>query len=609
MFSVLISLLASPVFAAPDPVDQTPLARWWGGVVEQWVQQTGDSSYEVVVSIRLKADRSIAEVQVRKCSETEEHCALLVTQMQAAGKLPVGTPREFDLSAANAEETAASGPSPTVGTPSSSTAAAASPPATAGTTEAKTPEAPAASTNPEEAAREAEMFADPREAEMFGSGPATPTTDAPVDSREAEMFGGDRDAEALGTNVAATESSFDRLISDADRRLEMGGRLYLRLNSNWPEGTSWNSSTLSAPNLLDLYADYRPDDHVRAYVDGRLNYDYTVDESETDAFGNEQKQVNAQLDEFWLKFDVKNRLFVTAGLQHLRWGTGRIWNPTDFLNPTPKDPLAVFDARTGVPLVKLHVPFEKLGANLYGVLDFSDPKAIDYIGGALRAEVAAGPGEYSLSVAARKDQPLRLGADVSMALWLFDIKGEAAVLHDDPGPYYKGDFDLSTFTFPEKVDRKDEWIPQVDVGVEVPIKYSDSDTLTLGVEYFHNGAGYEDTSILPYLLFAGGYKPLYVGQDYLAAYALLLGPGNWNSTSFILTGISDLSDQTYTTRFQVSSQIRTWIAWDFSVGYSFGEQGEFHYDLVVPPVPGVLPDGLEVPAQQLSYALGAQVKF
>ncbi|HND34766.1 MAG TPA: hypothetical protein PLA94_32405, partial [Myxococcota bacterium] len=359
------------------------------------------------------------------------------------------------------------------------------------------------------------------------------------------------------------------------------------------------------------YADYRPDEHVRAYADARLSYDYTVQPGETDLSGEEVQAASVNLDELWLKFDVKNRLFVTAGQQHLRWGTGRFWNPTDFLNPVPKDPLAVFDARSGVPLVKLHVPFERLGANVYGVVDMSAMKSIEDVGGALRAEIAAGPGEYSVSVAARKGQPLRLGADLSMSLWFLDLKAEAAVLHGGDTPYWKGDFDLATFTFPTEKDRSEEWIPQVTVGIEVPIAYNAEDSITLGAEYFHNEAGYKNADLYPWVLFNGGYKALYFGRDYAAVYAALFGPGQWENTTFLVSGIGNLTDKTFVTRLDVRSQIRTWISWDFSVSYYFGEQGELHYTLEVPPVPGneLLENGLTVPASQLSYALGAQIRF
>jgi len=65
------------------------------------------------------------------------------------------------------------------------------------------------------------------------------------------------------------------------------------------------------------------------------------------------------LDQMWLRFDIKHTVFVTAGRQHVRWGTARFWTPTDFLHIQHRNPLDVFDARTGTTMIKVHVPWEQ----------------------------------------------------------------------------------------------------------------------------------------------------------------------------------------------------------------------------------------------------------
>ncbi len=651
---ILWSLAGAVALAADPPaeVQEEAASTWWNRILSAWVAAEGLHSYQIQVELRLKENRKVESVVIAQSSATAEQNQRLVARLLAGPPAPKGTPAVIGFGGGAAVGGQDGIPKPAVvelapvpvGDPtpvpndsssrdSEVTGSANTPPGR----DEKTPEVTSTSSG-----RDTEVFGSPntsdsRDSEVFGTtnepvnrdSEVFGTTNEPV-NRDSEMFGGgggtvgsgaaptaegasvgDRDSAMLGSDSAATERSFMDAIKEAEKRLEIGGRLYLRFQSDWPEGSSWNSENISAPNLLDLYADYRPDEHVRAYADARLSYDYTVQAGETDFTGEEVKAASVALDELWLKFDVKNRLFVTAGQQHLRWGTGRFWNPTDFLNPVPKDPLAVFDARTGVPLVKLHVPFERIGANVYGVVDMSGMKSIEDVGGALRAEIAAGPGEYSISAAARKGQPLRLGADLSMSLWFLDLKAEAAVLHGGDSPYWKGEFDLETFTFPTEKDRSEEWIPQVSVGIEIPIAYNAEDSITLGAEYFHNEAGYKNADLYPWVLFNGGYKALYFGRDYAAVYAALFGPGQWESTSFLVSGIGNLTDKTFVTRLDVRSQIRTWIAWDFSVSYYFGEQGELHYTLEVPPVPGneLLENGLTVPASQLSYSLGAQIRF
>jgi hypothetical protein len=635
---ILWSLVGSLALAADPPVEaqEEAASSWWNRILSAWVQAEGLQSYQIQVELSFKENRRVEAVKIVQSSASAEQNERLVARLLAAAPAPKGTPTvagfgggaavggQDGIPKAPVVELTAQAPTETpANTPVNRDSEVFGAANTGSAPDEKTPEATNTEasrdsevfgTANEPVNRDSEMFGTANEAvnrdsEMFGGGGSSTGGEAPSPSEGASPAG--RDSEMLGSDTAATERSFMDAIQEAEKRLEIGGRLYLRFQSDWPEGSSWNSENISAPNLLDLYADYRPDEHVRAYADARLSYDYTVQPGETDLSGEEVQAASVNLDELWLKFDVKNRLFVTAGQQHLRWGTGRFWNPTDFLNPVPKDPLAVFDARTGVPLVKLHVPFERIGANVYGVVDMSAMKSIEDVGGAMRAEIAAGPGEYSVSVAARKGQPLRLGADLSMSLWFLDLKAEAAVLHGGDTPYWKGKFDLETFTFPTEKDRSEEWIPQVTVGIEVPIAYNAEDSITLGAEYFHNEAGYKNADLYPWVVFNGGYKALYFGRDYAAVYAALFGPGQWENTSFLVSGIGNLTDKTFVTRLDIRSQIRTWISWDFSVSYYFGEQGELHYTLEVPPVPGneLLENGLTVPASQLSYALGAQIRF
>ena len=637
---ILWSLTGAFALAADPPaeVQEEAATTWWTRILTAWVAEERLQSYQIQVELRLKENRRVESVTIAESNATAEQTERLVARLLAAPPAPKGTPSLIGFGGGAATGGQDGIPKPPV-VELSLLPVGESTPAPNASTSRDSEVLESANTT---ISRDAEVLGsantqDSRDSEVFGSANESANRDSEMfettstsSSRDDEMFGGgggtegsgasptaggsnvgDRDSTMLGSDTAATERSFIDAIREAEKRLEIGGRLYLRFQSDWPEGSSWNSENISAPNLLDLYADYRPDEHVRAYADARLSYDYTVQAGETDFTGAEVKAASVALDELWLKFDVKNRLFVTAGQQQLRWGTGRFWNPTDFLNPVPKDPLAVFDARTGVPLVKLHVPFERIGANVYGVVDMSAMKSMEDVGGALRAEIAAGPGEYSISAAARKGQPLRLGADLSMSLWVLDLKAEAAVLHGGDTPYWKGEFDLETFTFPTEKDRSEEWIPQVSVGIEIPIAYNAEDSITLGAEYFHNEAGYKNADLYPWVLFNGGYKALYFGRDYAAVYAALFGPGQWESTSFLVSGIGNLTDKTFVTRLDVRSQIRTWISWDFSVSYYFGEQGELHYALEVPAVPGneLLENGLKIPASQLSYSLGAQIRF
>lgn len=417
----------------------------------------------------------------------------------------------------------------------------------------------------------------------------------------------------------------------ADERLTIGGKLYLRAAASVTDDTDFVDTPYSSPNLLDLFADIRPNDRVRGFASARLTYDFTVADGDTDAYGNARTAGAVTLDQLWLKFDVAHHVYVTAGRQRIKWGSGRFWNPTDFMNQQTLDALnaTVFDERTGVTLLKVHVPIESIGANLYGVANFDGADTFEQVGGALRTEWVIGPSEVALSAAARKGSPLRLGADVSAGVGPVDVHVEGAVRHGDKGPYFKGTFDPSSFSFtdgievPEEVDRSDEWIPQVVGGAEVGIKYNDDDTLYVGAEYFYNGAGYANSDLYPWLAFQGAFTPFYLGQHYFGAYVAVPAPGRLDDWSFTASELGNLSDKTYVSRLDVSGKINTFLSVNVYGQVHYGDQGEFHYSVDIDPVLETVPDGLEVsdaeallltqglhiPAPVADFGVGATVNF
>lgn len=450
----------------------------------------------------------------------------------------------------------------------------------------------------EESAREADMFSAPVEAPAEAP-PAETSGDAPA-GRDDAMLG----------NPLTTNTQIDNRLDTADKALTLGGKLTLRPVVGLPDGGGFEDVTLDSPNLLDVFLDARPDDRTRAYISGRLYHDWSVNDGDLSAYGTELTQTSVSLDQLWVKFDVAHRVYVTAGKQRIKWGTGRFWNPTDFMNQQARDPLAVFDTRTGVSLLKVHVPVGST-VNLYGIANVEGASKLDEVGGAARAEAAFGTSEASLSVAARKDQPLRLGADLSTAVWLFDLKVEGAVLHGDPSSYWEGTFDIDTFTTPTEVSRKDDWIPQVVGSAEITFKIGDDDTLSLGGEYFYNDAGYDDPDLYAWLLLNGQYTPFYVGRQYAGAYLLLPAPGKLDDHTFSLSALSNLSDQTAVIRLQHAWSALSWLNITSYAAVYLGDQGELFYHLSVPAISGVegLENGIEVVPKRAEVGVWASVRF
>jgi len=486
---------------------------------------------------------------------------------------------------------------------------------------------PAADPGSEESRREAELFGEPEATAQPEGGQAEGGESGGEEAdREAAMFGGgegegeggDREDALFGDGGGQSADGGSGLMSDADintllaqgyDKLDIGGRLFLRLDYASLEEGDAESFPLSSQNLLDLYLDGRPNDRVRAYLSGRLVYDPTANEDEPTVYGTTRRRQDVQLDQLWMRFDVEHAMYFTVGRQRVRWGAGRFWNPTDFLNPQRLDPLAVFDQRLGSDLVKVHVPLPDWNTNLYAVAILSDANAPEKVGVAGRVEQLVGEVEVSASAEWRKDTPLRLGADVSFGLWWLDLRAEAAVLRGDRTRYWEGEFAPDRFVFPTSVSKREDWQPQAVVGADLTIPVGEDDSVIVGAEYFANPSGYGDASLYPWLLFNGSFTPLYLGRHYVGAYATVLGPGEWNDTSIVLSTLGNLSDRSFLSRFDYRAQVLTTMSVNVYTTVHYGEVGEFHLGLEIPPVPLVpeLAEGFSVPPQFIDAGVSLTV--
>ena len=459
-------------------------------------------------------------------------------------------------------------------------------------------------------------------------------------TREDEMFGGggdeDRDADIFGDEGAGDQGdgpglrelepidvdAMESRLLAADDPMAIGGRMYLRLDYQALDEGDLHEFPLGSPNLVDVYLDTRPNDRLRGFVKGRLRFQPTADTQEPDVLGNTAKKTSMELDQLWLNFDIGRVVFVTAGRQRIKWGAGRFWNPTDFLNQQRLDPLAVFDERLGADLLKVHLPIESLGWNLYAVANVADATTPEEVGGAVRAEILADLTEIAVTAAARRDAPYGLGLDVSTALWVFDLHGEVAASYNVQTPRYEEkEWEPSTPTgqvtlpeievpteddFLETIDRSGDWIVQAVAGAEIEIGYGDDDSFFLGSEYFYNDAGYESADIYPWLLLKQAYTPLYLGRHYASTYLMFPSPGSWNDWTFTVSGIGNLSDRSVIARGDIRVRALTYLDVNAYATTHLGEEGELRFGLEVPPVPGVegLEEGIDLAPQLFDVGVG-----
>ncbi len=413
--------------------------------------------------------------------------------------------------------------------------------------------------------------------------------------------------------------------------LKIGGQIYLRAQTTASKGQSPNNWAFSSPSLLDVYLDARPNDRVRGFVLGRMIYDPTLPTSASSSesigtmsatgstsgsqplsslFQQATSGPTVYLDQAWLNFDIAHTVFVTAGKQHVRWGTGHFWAPTDFLHLRPRNPLDVFDARTGTTMLKLHLPIESQAWNFYGYVltENSTPTpTVGSIAAAGRAEFVLGPSELGLGAVAQRDHKAKLAADLSFGVGDFDFYGEAGlrsggeidrVSYDPnavaPGaatpPPYENPDDAARAALEQVVDayypvyRSEGYKAQVVGGASYSRKYNDNDMFTVGAEYFYNGLGYASPTAYPGLVLPHSTSLndsanfFYLGRQYAALYITFPAPYSLDNHTFTLSTLGNLSDRSFITRFDYSLIALTHLRFEAFASAHYGNaNGEFRF--------------------------------
>jgi len=465
----------------------------------------------------------------------------------------------------------------------------------------------------------------PPETPVAPAGPNQPPSSAPP-AAAAEPGGTSRDQAVLGEGAGIQHLSDYQA---PENPLQIGGQIYLRAQSSAFQGghplfgsPQW---ALSAPSLLDVYLDARPNPRVRAFALGRMSFDPTRPlNGNTMALGTSGGQgafvgtsatgfttfsvgrgPNSLLDQMWIRFDILETVFVTAGKQHVRWGTGRFWQPTDYLHALKRNPLDVFDARGGTSMLKLHVPWESKGWNFYGVAVTEDPtdatSSLTQVAAGGRAELVILGAEVGIDALFKRYQRPRAGIDISTGIGDFDVYADVAIrAGEDFSNVYKVPADqVPTCQVPDPNDpTMTISIPQTTAaatygvaplsgvktqavfGANYSRKYNDNDLWTVGAEYFYNQPGYADASLYPGLLSNNTGVPqlnfFYTGRHYAALFASFPAPYSWNYTTFTLSTIGNISDRSAVSRLDYSHTVLTHLSFEAFAAVHFGYRaGEF----------------------------------
>jgi hypothetical protein len=125
------------------------------------------------------------------------------------------------------------------------------------------------------------------------------------------------------------------------------------------------------------------------------------------------------------------------------------------------------------------------------------------------------------------------------------------------------------------------WDWQAAAGIAWTWAYRDDDSLTVGIEWFHNDQGFASSGAAIDSAFAAALAskplplvPLYTGRDYLGALAVLVSPGDWRDSTGTLIAMTNLSDGSGMVRAALQSRFLTDLGVETYAAGMFGD-GEF----------------------------------
>lgn len=355
------------------------------------------------------------------------------------------------------------------------------------------------------------------------------------DDFDESLFGGD--PEGIVTEVEqdpAADPSRALLQSDT---VTLGGSYDLSLELRLDPAPDENDDALSS-GLLDLrsrlFVDARPSAEFRAFAKGDLSY-RPADGADFD------------LRELFADVAVADTVFVRAGKQTINWGVGVFFSPANLVNLERVDPEDPDAELAGPAALKAQLP---LGTtNLTGYLltdDFASGVNFDL---AARAEFLLQDFEITVGGVLRADGPWALATTAAGAVGEVSVFAEA-VLQGDPDKV----FVVRDPGAPGGVATRaaDGLFASGTLGARYrTATEDDAYTLVLAAQYFYNGLGYDDFSLLQErpqailaLVAAGELRPEDLrerGRHYLAASASAPDLGRSDLTPSLLW-LGNLSD-------------------------------------------------------------------
>jgi hypothetical protein len=470
---------------------------------------------------------------------------------------------------------------------------------------------------------------------VFGQQQAAPT----IDTDEGALFGGSSPnppasdqapaapAQSSGVSTPTLTSGMNSLLLRTNGT-EIGGTYFFSASPTW----TWSATSATAepsqaglnPSLgVQMFFDSKPQVAKQGesfHVFGKLDFfspfpaaAYTSDFSparlNAPLLPTDVSQ-SFKLEELFADFNWGQAVWFRAGKQTVKWGVGYFFSPADVLSLTAIDPSNPTAAREGPIALKTQVPFGQDNFYLYTVA--SNASTPEQVAWAPKLEMVLGNAEVAVAGYYRPDLAVRPRAMLmaSFPVWIADVYGEAVgsygsernYVEDQAGTYSVYN-DFSDFLFQGTIGLAIQWNDSLEHW-----------NLSLSAQYYYNGQGYEDSSVvtglasnpaaLLALQTAGGLLPtdlLFTGRHYAAArtgLSKIMGSG-WGLS---VTWLGNLSDGSGEIEPGISCIVTRDVTLALSVPFWYGAAGT---QFTTPQVYGGGYGGYVIPGTLLAPSLSA----
>ncbi|HUO58757.1 MAG TPA: hypothetical protein VMV05_11335 [bacterium] len=378
---------------------------------------------------------------------------------------------------------------------------------------------------------------------------------------EADIFGGTSSATATATpsskDTDEMAGSSHNLLAKTAENTQIGGTISTQADYYLKNGVPLDQDTVTNPNILFLYLDSKLENDNRVFARIRAFYDPTGVSSGSPTansytnpygFGNgTSDNLNVSLQELRISTNLDHKVFFTLGRQKVKYGAGKFFNPTDFLNSQPFNFFLPSDERPGVDMVKMQIPSGT--ANLYAVGLTGNPTYGNPAGGYFRGEAAYNglgdfleAGEISLSGYLPKGQSGRGGFDISQGVGDLDVYFEGAAGQNSSG----------------------NWQGAFSTGGSWQTKYGDRQTETVSFE--------GEYSQYPIPSQTTGFTT-YTSTQFGVFAVVLSGPGGLTDITFVETNLYDFNGQSGFSRMDTVCQFTERISGRVYVSAPWGPAG------------------------------------